>query len=190
MKKDFIENLQMMLSEYSFTSKNIPEGIKHILQHELWRERDPAPGKLTKKVFKNFKEFCEAGSPFGLNTMFQYVYDLCKRDTEILDLIDRANKNEIGENLGAYRGEKGVYNIHTLRPTGTTAQAGLRTLRKRRPDLHRKVIECEMSVNAAMIEAGFRKKKVQLVLGDIQKIAESLIRHLSRDELDALKGFL
>ena len=44
---------------------------------------------------------------------------------------DRANKNEIGENLGAYRGEKGVDNVNTLRRDGNSTQYGLRTLRKR-----------------------------------------------------------
>ena len=139
MEKEFRENLQSILSEFSFTSKNILHGIKYLLENDLWQIRDPSPDRLRIRTFKNFGVFCEYESPFGLNTMFKYVYDLCKRDRDILDLIDEAT--------------------------------------------NQKVITSELSVNAAMFEAGFRKKKVQLVLGDIEKIAKSLIRNLSKEEL-------
>lgn len=36
--------------------------------------------------------------------------------------------------------------------------AAIRRLRKSRPDLHEKVMNSELSANAAMVEAGFRKK--------------------------------
>lgn len=46
----------------------------------------------------------------------------------------------------------------TKKPVGNMAAAGLRRLRKDRPDLHERVLAGEVSVNAACIEAGFRKK--------------------------------
>jgi hypothetical protein len=44
-------------------------------------------------------------------------------------------------------------------PTGNAAAAALRRLRKDRPDIHERVLAGELTANAGMIEAGFRKKR-------------------------------
>jgi hypothetical protein len=44
------------------------------------------------------------------------------------------------------------------RPTGTSRAAGLRRLRKDRPDIHVRVLNGEISAHAGMVEAGFRQQ--------------------------------
>jgi hypothetical protein len=46
-------------------------------------------------------------------------------------------------------------------PTGTSAAAAHRRLREQRPDLHARVLAGEATAHAAMIEAGFRKKRAR-----------------------------
>lgn len=184
MKEEFISNLQSMLREFSHVSDSVPHGVKIILQQNLWQEREPAPGKLSKKKFKNFKEFCEAATPFGLNTPFEYVLNICKPYNDVLDLIDEANRNNLGENFGAYnKDNRGLHNVQTPTPTGNTKEAGLRRLRKDRKDLHEQVLKNEISVNEAMIKAGFRKKMISMPKGqDVQRWIEVIKRDFSKSE--------
>lgn len=49
--------------------------------------------------------------------------------------------------------------INSYRPTGTSVDAALRRLRKDRADLHARVLAGEISAHAAMVEAGFRKRR-------------------------------
>lgn len=67
--------------------------------------------------------------------------------------------------------------IHDYRPTGTSAAAFIRRLRKDAPAIHARVLAGELSPRAGMIEAGFRKKpaskkrsKVELVIAKIEKL--------------------
>jgi hypothetical protein len=73
----------------------------------------------------------------------------------------QANKRPAGSHgrgrpLDVHNNENGV-NIYG-RPWGNSAAAALRRLDKDRPDLHKRVLAGEMSANAAMVEASFRKK--------------------------------
>jgi len=47
-------------------------------------------------------------------------------------------------------------------PTGNARQYALRRLKKSRPDLHARVLAGELSPNKAMVEAGFRRKMIQV----------------------------
>lgn len=48
-------------------------------------------------------------------------------------------------------------------PQGNSVEAALRRLRKSRSDLHARVLSGEMTANAAMVQAGFRKPKPRAV---------------------------
>ncbi|MDZ7952508.1 hypothetical protein [Nostoc sp. DedQUE09] len=65
-----------------------------------------------------------------------------------------------------------VDNIHNYdkikRPTGTSKQAGLRQLRKKNPELHAKVLAGELTVNAAMVQAGLRIKQVTVFVNPLR----------------------
>lgn len=189
MKEEFISNLQSMLREFSHVSDSVPHGIKIILQENLWQEREPAPGKLNKKTFKNFKEFCEASTPFGLNTPFEYVLNICKPYNDVLDLIDEANNKEAVQGRRNDLKDNFVNNINEVRPQGTTKASGLRRLRKDRKDLHKKVLDNDMTVNEAMIAAGFRKKMISMPKGqDVQRWIDVIIRDFSEEDRLAISN--
>lgn len=189
MKEEFISNLQSMLREFSHVSDSVPHGIKIILQENLWQEREPAPGKLNKKTFKNFKEFCEASTPFGLNTPFEYVLNICKPYNDVLDLIDEANNKEAVQGIRNDLKDNFVNNVNEVRPQGNTKASGLRRLRKDRKDLHEKVLDNDMTVNEAMIAAGFRKKMISMPKGqDVQRWIDVIIRDFSEEDRLAISN--
>jgi hypothetical protein len=93
--------------------------------------------------------------PQGLGTDLKTLKNLCRDYPKALDAIDRACKREPG---GDQRSEQAkaiiVDNINIeSRPDGTSREAGLRRLRKDRPDLHEQVLEGKKSVHAACVEA-------------------------------------
>ena len=83
------------------------------------------------------------------------VRSLVAGDVVLLDLLDRAEQRP-----ACLHRDNAVDNINSTvdeRPVGTSATAGLRRLRKDRPDLHAQVLANELSVHRACVEAGFRK---------------------------------
>jgi hypothetical protein len=111
-------------------------------------------GQWTECRYEEFTDYLKRWSRLNL----QQLRDLFRSDAEITDLLDVACQK-----TGGARNDL-VYNVHEVvdkqveRPAGNSKEAGLRRLRKERPDLHEKVLAGEISVNKASIEAGFRKK--------------------------------
>jgi hypothetical protein len=141
----------------------IPDLVKRIVQEGLWEEySDPRSGRKYGP-FASFEEFVETpGRKGGLGATVQQLKDLCKRDTVALDAIDKACQHDTG------RPSESVSNVNTLqsRPAGNTQSYALRRLRTQRPDLHAKVLLGALKPNAAMEEAGFRKKTRSIRMDD------------------------
>jgi len=75
-------------------------------------------------------------------------------------------------------------------PVGNTRAAALRRLRKDRPDLHKRVLDGELSPHAAMVEAGFRRRTATVPVDDTQRLAATLRRRLSPDQIADLIALL
>lgn len=178
----FIADVQQMLAETGFDLKQLPKHIKVILKRGMWKSRIV---KQTgeRKEYKRFEEFVVAKMPYGLGSDISQIKSLCKDDTTTVDLIEKEIKKPVGNpNFGS----KGaiVDNIHN-RPTGTSQAAALRRLRKSRPDLHKKVLKKELTAHNAMIQAGFRSKKIQIEI-DPERAAETIKKHFTEAQVTSL----
>ena len=71
-------------------------------------------------------------------------------------------ENIISDNITNDIFDSKVEAINTSDGRGTSSTYALRKLRKSRPDLHADVLEGALSPHAAMVEAGFRKRYLQL----------------------------
>lgn len=150
---DLIRNVAKIINTYGSKSYTAAEGIEYIIDNDLWQERDPSPGRLDKKTFKTFPEFCEADTPWGLNTRFETVKDLCNRNPDVLRKVTEAAKHD------GFKGNQYVSLVDNINEAkGTSKTYGLQRLHRERPDMYQRVIENELSVNQAMIECGFRVK--------------------------------
>ena len=165
---------------------NIPGLVVQLIEEDIWREVYIKELEYTVKYDK-FEDIIITPPPEGLGT----TVDILKRlivDNKTLSLLDEVLRVGPGAPLGNLN-QLGTIddNIHNSResPTGTSRQAGLRRLRKDRPDLHKKVNDGDMTVNAAMVEAGFRAKTFTLPL-DVAIIAKKLKERLTTDQLNDL----
>ena len=102
--------------------------------------------------------------------IMQDFRDWFAKDTEIVDLLDAAVKREPKDN-------KPVDNVNEhQRPTGNSKDATLRRLRKDHAELHRRVIDGELTANAAAIEAGFRKPMKTIPVDTPSSAVQALLK--------------
>jgi hypothetical protein len=84
--------------------------------------------------------------------------------------------------------ETGTTSAHA--PSGTSREAGLRRLRKDRPDLHAEVLAGRLSAHGAMVRAGFRRKTVTVPLDKPENTAKALRRSLDPEALATVARLL
>jgi hypothetical protein len=141
--------------------------------------------------------------PYGTESKM-LVTELGKRVEEIEVELDAAKQaqlaaknrdlNETTPDLKEpHRPEKSRDNNNDTRvSTGgesDTAAYAIAKLRKDRPDIHARVLAGELSPNAGMVEAGFRKKRASRKLTAFQRIVK-LLPKLTNDERKKLHRML
>ena len=186
-----VAHLSRALLDGSRDLSTVPSLIKRVIAEDMWRQRvDPASGrKIPERPFRAFAEFVTApAGRGGLGSTVRQLKSLCQDDTEALDAIDRTTQGTHG---GDRRSSAfNVDNIHVERPSGTSESAALRTLRKRRPDLHAEVVAGNLKANAAMVRAGFRAKTVSIPVTRPEAVARSLLKYMSADDIAKLIAML
>ena len=163
---------------------NIPGLIEQLVAEDIWKEVYVEETERTV-TYDRFENFLTTPPPEGLGIKTDDLKQMIGDDLVTLNLLDDALQGKPGSPLP--RNEKGqydptVYNIHNRRPAGTSRQAGLRRLRLHRPDLLQRVLDKELSVNAAMVEAGFRTKRI-VVPAKVEAIVQSLKDNFNDDEI-------
>jgi len=135
----------------------VPGLVLRCVSENCWQQRIlERTGELV--CFERFEDFVTTPPIKGLGATLRLLDNICRDEPKAQDAIDRVTQREPSKHHA-------VDNIHSIdRPNGTSRAAALRRLRKNRPDLHAKVMDKEMTANAAMIEAGFRKVPTQLEL--------------------------
>ena len=106
--------------------KDLPDTIKSILKHDLWRSRTDKDGN----EFKSFREFCEYRIIWGLGIEYDKLRTYCSVDEECTRLL-----NEIDPALASH-GENqhsgGVDNVNSTQG-GNDASYALRRLKRDHP---------------------------------------------------------
>jgi hypothetical protein len=173
------------LKNISTNTKTYVREVREILRAVINPAGPPHPwqsfdyekaGINTHCEYRTFTEYLDKWSRMTL----QQLRDLFHADTAVLDLLDVATKQRAGR-------PETVDNVHdtTDRPDGNAAAAGLRRLRKDRPDLHQRVIAGEMTTHAAMVDAGFRTRTITVPF-DMNKAAEAILRHFTPEQAIAI----
>lgn len=160
---DYIERAQEALKTHQFRSTQVPELILSILKDRSWKHRDPSPGKLDPKEFEYFPEFVESARPWGLQTEFKEIEDMCRGFVKA-ELALAGAKSKDGITITDDKFKK-------IRKTGR--QLSLMQLKEFKPELYKKVEKKELSVHQAMIDAGLRKKVAKL-----QKSPEGFAKYI------------
>lgn len=160
-----------------------PTVLKQALSRKIWKHARSWHGTPYDPM--ELEDFIKAPYPQGLATSIDVIKKLCHGDPAALKAFDEATTKKPGGNknpdgIGGKSGKKPDSividnNIHNDKepresPTGTTAQAGLRRLRKaaatgdaKAADLLRQVLEHSMTIHAACVAMGWRKPTITLV---------------------------
>jgi hypothetical protein len=160
---DYIERAQEALKTHQFRTTQVPELILSILKDGSWKVRNPSPGTLDAKEFEYFPVFVEAARPWGLQTEFKEIENMCRGFIKA-ELALAAAKSKDGITVEDEKFKK-------IRKT--ERQLSLERLKEDKPDLFKKVEKKELSVHQAMIEAGIRKQSVKL-----QKSPEGFVKYI------------
>ena len=192
-----ITSLTENLAREGFSSTYIPDAIISLLEDNTKEDRKYLKSKIMQtgeyRTFKTFKQFVETHRPLGLGIELNQLKELCSRNDNAIELIDREevwDGRQGGNGSNQYQSKANPDNVSNCSiDYGNSKQSGIRRLRKDRPDLLEQVLNNEMSVNKAMIQAGFRKKTITIPL-DIFDIARILKKHLDHEKIKKLSDIL
>lgn len=155
----------------------VPALLVRVINEEMWCERVII--KTGERVtFRRFLDFVTTDPLEGLGADMATLRRLCGDNPAALDALDRATQR------GEGRPAETLYIVQDLdiAPTGNTAASALRRLRKAAPELHERVLTGDLSPHAAMLEAGFRRKTMQLPT-DPEGVARALLRKFTHEDL-------
>ena len=186
-KERVIDFLRSAITDGSAGLTDVPALIKRVIEEDLWRERFVFQSKEIIR-FISFQEFVETAPPEGLGTTLKLLRRLCADYPVVLDLLEQTQepKRRGGDRRSQKLKENKSDNVkfeNSLR--GNSSAYSLKKLRTNRPDLHRKVLAKELSVNQAMIAAGFRQKTI-FIINDVNKTALVIRKHFNRQEIETL----
>jgi hypothetical protein len=154
------------------------------MEEEAWRAFITPRGELVEH--ERFIDFVTTPPTAGLGATVELMKKIVADDPVASDLLDQAIQQPLGTNQ---HGE-GLDNIQTQAPSGTSREAGLRRLRKDRPDLHAEVLAGTLSTHAAMIKAGFRQRKISVPLTTAADAAKALRRNMAPEQVKELAKLL
>jgi len=163
-----------------------------LLEHRVGVDLHPESVEVPVE-HRRFEQFVTTPPLKGLGANMRLIEKLIDSIEELpdrreaQDLLDRALQRP--SHLHAELDQDGVDNIH-VRPSGTSKEAGLRRLRKDRPDLHTEVLAGRLSTHAAMVKAGFRQRKISIPVTSAEDAAKALRRNLDPDQVRELVKLL
>jgi hypothetical protein len=171
--------------------KAFPTDFKYALEHKVWEsERELAGGSVLKPT--TLHNFIHSEYPEGLGVDYAMIERLIGDRQDVLALWTEVTKRKPGRPEKAE--SENVYNVHDKdRPSGNTAEAGLRKLQKSasegNEDAERElslVKAGEKKVHTACVDAGLRKST--RIDADVKArchkaIAEWIVSHGGHDDL-------
>jgi hypothetical protein len=161
----------------------VPALLLRVINEDMWQRRVIAKtGQVAE--FKSFREFVETQPLEGLGADLDTLKRLCTGNMEALDAIIRMTQQPKGR---PSKEDKSLYydDLSGKEEQGTSAAYALRKLRADAPEIHARVLAGELSPHAAMIEAGYRRKTIQIP-ADPEGVARALKRRFSADELQRI----
>lgn len=159
-------------------------------QHHGERIYETFADYFTDRVSQPFRRWAELERTYRYAKRYApELFELALSDAaaraQQIDARDRANLRPRGR-PGIVDTEKNDIN-NSDRPTGTSAAAALRRLRKDRSDIHARVLAGELSPHAGMIEAGFRKRGKSRAMSGLERLRRAWRRASPEDRATFLK---
>jgi hypothetical protein len=168
-----LNRLQRLYGNFNEYFQKVDETVKELEEVEAWKIVPPdAPYGSVDAMLK---------AEIGIDReQLRSRTTTRAEEARQLDERDKANERPRGRPKKNVTNENNIGDIFTGRPrSGRTYD--LRRLRHSCPDIHQRVLDGEITANAGMIEAGFRKKAERKKLTTLEKLA-SAVAKLTDDE--------
>ncbi|MEU8642293.1 hypothetical protein AB0C91_10280 [Streptomyces sp. NPDC048674] len=162
---------------------DLPALLRRVMEEEAWRSFITPRGELVEH--DRFIDFVTTPPTAGLGATVELMRKIVADDAVAADLLDEALRAQHGGDRSK------LDNIQLAgHPSGTSREAGLRRLRKDRPDLHAEVLAGALSTHAAMVKAGFRRRKISIPVSTPADAAKALRRNLEPEQIKELVQLL
>jgi hypothetical protein len=149
---------------------------------------------------RSFREFVEAPIPDGLgldeatlSRLIAFSHHHEDKDPglrESLAGMRRFVRSELNPKAPEHVGRG--HSSDNIKPNsgGDSETYWLRRLKRDAPELAERVLDGELSANAAAIKAGLKPRKISVRIDDVSLLAGTLRRRLTADQLTELRGLL
>jgi len=190
--KKVLQDAQECLSRGEGAYGALPSVVKSMIRDEVWKHLADKNGKC----FADFPSFVEYNLWWGLETSYDRLIDFCRDDAEcrqmLLEQMPAVSKPGAPEgNSNAAKENNKPDNIRVdSNSYGTSATHTLKRLKRDNPELAERVVNGELSANAAAIEAGFRKPTITLQSSNPVRAAETIHAKFGPEFAQALKEAL
>ena len=166
--------------ERTHSWRNFVAALRRIVKKQMWREfLEPTMGILRHETFTQYvTDFLEL-DPKSLPYVIEGTDNMEFAD-EVRTMLRREEPklNAHGTNNNHVRGD----NI-TSNERGTDPTYIVRRLKRDRSDLYQQVLDGTLTPNAAAIQAGFRRKLVQVRADDVDRAVTKLLEHYTPEQL-------
>lgn len=163
---------------------NVPALLRSLLSEQAWREFVLPNGETVS--YRRLGQFVAAAPPRGLGTEMAVVERIVGTgDLHLLGLLHEAKKGRVGR---PRRGEETATESVEINSSNATSAVAARIGRER-PDLAT-AVDNGMTVNAAAVLAGIRPRRISVRLDRPESLAQSLRRHLTAEQLAAVRALL
>lgn len=176
-KDELITTLAKLVNSAGWDLQSLPGLVKRVITEEMWPERVVRITHETAR-FKSFAEFVTTPPPAGLGTNVETLERLCRDDAEALTLLRQVTTRP---NYRPAKDDAESSDNVTTSDRGNARAYTLDRLSRERPDLYQQVVDKELTANAAAIEAGWRKRKIQLE-PEPQSVISFILRHFTAEE--------
>lgn len=165
---------------------NIPGLIEQLLAEDIWKKVYVEETERTV-AYEKFEDFVTTPPPEGLGTKVKELERLIGDDQETLGKLKNALQGMPGQKLkpNQQAAETLAQDNIGKRRSGSSRFINIRRLRESRPDLLERVLSKEMTVNEAMIKAGYKKKRIS-VFAEVEPVVEKLKTEFSKKELNRI----
>jgi len=180
---DIIVSLRRAMRSGGAGLKSIPGLLRKVMEEEMWEEFYDDVDERNYHA-RDFLSFIKDKVPEGLGSSVLQLAGMCVNDKVLKGKILSAGNVEIKPgppegNQNAAKGETTHATVMDGKATqGNTQTYALRKLEHDAPETFKKVMQGEISANAGMIEAGFRKKTATIEATP-EGIARYIMRHMT-----------
>jgi hypothetical protein len=186
-----------MLSRSIDTNKlrDIPALLAEIIEHGAWKKWRWVGSDFTAA---SIDEYVTVPPPRGLGASVGLIQRLLADHPKALEAFERERRGERAQAIEtqpllSVGRPSDADNVDTKKRdvniSGNSNAYAIARLRRDRPDIHARVLAGELTPNAGMIEAGFRKKRPSTKRNAVQQI-EKLWATLTSEEKQSVRNFI